>query len=159
MTQSVHGELVPIGGGDPIPLVRDVLTIGRRDSCDIPLRYPNVSSVHCRLTFMDGYWWIRDEGSTNGVKVNGVRVQRKVLIPGSEITIAKKKWKILYELQAGRQALQEMEDEEEDVMGTSLLERAGLARPSPSNDEIPDKKYENFDPGEFLLDDEDGPGK
>ena len=155
MSQTVHGELVPVGGGDPIPLVRDVLTIGRRDSCDIPLQYPNVSSVHCRLTFMDGYWWIRDEGSKNGVKVNGVRVTRKVLIPGSEITIAKRKWKIMYELQAGRQALQEMEEDEEDVMGTSLLERAGLARPSPANDEIPDKKYENFDPGEFLLDDDD----
>ena len=82
MSQSVHGELVPVGGGDPIPLVRDVLTLGRRDSCDIPLHYPNVSSVHCCLTFMDGYWWIKDEGSTNGVKVNGIRVTRKLPHPG-----------------------------------------------------------------------------
>jgi adenylate cyclase len=156
MSQSVHGELVPVGGGDPIPLVRDVLTLGRRDSCDIPLHYPNVSSLHCCLTFMDGYWWIKDEGSTNGVKVNGVRVQRKLLIPGSEITIAKRKWKIMYELQAGRQALQEMEEDEEDnIMGTPLLERAGLARPSPVKEQQPEKKYENFDPGEFLLDDDD----
>jgi pSer/pThr/pTyr-binding forkhead associated (FHA) protein len=155
MSQAVHGELVPLAGGDPIPLVRDVLTIGRRESCDIPLRFANVSSVHCRLMYQDGYWFIRDEGSTNGVKVNGVRVQRKLLIPGSEITIAKRKWKIMYELQAGRQAMQDMEDDDEvDVLRTSLLERAGLAKAKPTNDEIPDRKFENFDPGEFLLDDD-----
>ena len=61
----------------------------------------------------------------------------------------------MYELQAGRQALQEMEEDEEDVLNTPLLERAGLARPSPINEQKPEKKYENFDPGEFLLDDDD----
>lgn len=152
MGLNVHGELVPLGGGDPIPLIRDVLTVGRRDSCDITLRAPNVSSLHCRLLYQDGYWYIRDEGSTNGIKVNGVRVQQKMLHPDDVITIAKKKWKITYQLQAGRQSLLEAE-EEEDILATPLLERAGLATAKPSREDMPsDKKYENFDPGEFLLD-------
>src|SRR5437879_2516984 len=123
MSIEAHGELVPLGGGDPIPLIRDILTVGRRDSCDIPLRFPNVSSVHCKLTFRNGYWHIRDESSTNGIKVNGMRVVEKWLHPGDEITIAKRKWKINYQLMAGR-PVRDVE-EEEDVMAQSLLEKAG----------------------------------
>ena len=75
MNYEVHGELQPAGGGDAIPLIREVLTIGRRDSCDIPLRFPNISGIHAQLQFRNGYWYIRDLNSTNGVKVQGIRIQ------------------------------------------------------------------------------------
>ena len=152
MSLEAHGELIPVGGGDPIPLIRESLTIGRRESCDIPLRFHNVSGLHCELTFRNGYWHIKDKGSTNGIKVNGNRVQEKYLHPGDEITIAKRKFTIEYQLLAGRQALQEIEDAE-DVMGQPLLEEAGLARPRHEERERP----KNFDPGEFLLDENDEP--
>ena len=32
MSFEVNGELVPVGGGDSIPLIRDSLIVGRRDS-------------------------------------------------------------------------------------------------------------------------------
>jgi pSer/pThr/pTyr-binding forkhead associated (FHA) protein len=150
MSLQAHGELVPNGGGDPIPLIRDRLTIGRRESCDIPLQFPNVSGLHAELSFRSGYWHIRDKGSTNGIKVNGVRVQEKYLHPGDEITIAKRTYKISYELQAGRKALEEMEDE--DILSVPLMEKAGLVRPERDREE----RHKNFDPGEFLLDDDDG---
>jgi adenylate cyclase len=146
MSLDAHGELIPVGGGDPIPLVREVLSIGRRESCDIPLRFPNVSGLHCELTYRDGYWHIKDKGSTNGIKVNGLRVQEKYLHPGDEINIAKRRFTIQYQLMAGRQIVSESEDD--DVMGQSLLEKAGLARPNR------DDRPKNFDPGEFLLDDD-----
>jgi adenylate cyclase len=127
MNQEQRGELIPVGGGDPIPLLRDQMVVGRRESCDICLRFPNVSSQHCELTFQDGYWFIRDLNSTNGIKVNGVRVPRKVLHPGDEITVAKRRYTIEYTLAAGKHAIDEMI--EEDVMSQSLLEKAGLIRP------------------------------
>src|SRR6202008_395686 len=105
------------------------LIIGRQGSCDIPLKFPNVSHRHCQLTYRDGYWHIRDLGSTNGIKVNGTRVQERYLHPGDTITIAKRNYTIEYQLMAGRQTLQEILEEEEDVMGQPLLEKAGLARP------------------------------
>jgi adenylate cyclase len=145
-----NGELIPLGGGDSIPLVREVLSIGRRESCDICMRYPNVSSVHAQLSFQEGYWRIRDMNSTNGIKVNGQRVLEKLLHPGDEITIAKRKFKIEYELPAGRRALEEVE---EDLLGTSLLEKAGLEKPKKPH-EKGQKKV--FDPADFLLgEDED----
>ncbi len=153
MSLQPHGELVPLGGGDSIPLIREVLTLGRRESCDIPLRFPNVSGLHAELSFRNGYWHIRDKGSTNGIKVNGLRVQEKWLHPGDEITIAKRQFKIEYQLLAGRQTVEEME-EDEDIMGQSLLEKAGLSRP---RGEIEDRPR-NFDPGEFLLEDDDQTG-
>src|SRR6516164_7802630 len=125
-----NGELIPLGGGDSIPLVREVLTIGRRESCDICMRFPDISSVHAQLSFQEGYWRIRDLNSTNGIKVNGVRVLEKLLHPRDEITIAKRKFTIEYELPAGRRALEEVE---EDLLGTSLLEKAGLEKPKAPN--------------------------
>jgi len=150
MNYEVHGELQPIGGGDAIPLIRQTLSIGRRESCDICLRFPNISGIHAQMEYRNGYWYIRDMNSTNGVKVQGVRVQEKLLHPHDEVTIGKRKYIIEYELPADRRALDEVV--EEDIMSQSLLEKAGLERhkaerPSPKN-------KSSFDAGDFLLADE-----
>ena len=49
-THAMYGELIPQGGGDPIPLLKKTLLLGRRESCDIVLRFSNVSAHHCQLT-------------------------------------------------------------------------------------------------------------
>ena len=127
MPSAGNGILVPQGGGDAIPLVRDNLVIGRRETCDICLQLPNVSGRHCELIYKDGVWQIFDLNSTNGVKVNGDRVQKKVLHPGDTITIAKRTYVIDYTPVIAKRAMEElMEDDEEDVMEVPLLERAGL---------------------------------
>lgn len=127
MKEKTSGELVPVGGGDTIPLIRDKVTIGRRESCDVCLRYPNISGKHCELTYQEGYWMIRDLGSTNGIKVNGIRVGQKPLHPGDEIAIASRKFTIEYNLTTGRRVLDQMI--EDDIMDQPLLEKAGLVRP------------------------------
>jgi adenylate cyclase len=152
MSFEANGELVPVGGGDSIPLIRDILTIGRRESCDIPLRLPNVSGMHAELCFREGYWYIKDLNSTNGVKINGVRHQQKLLLPGDQITIAKRTYTIEYTLAAGQRAMEELM--EDDVMGQSLLEKAGLVRPKRDQDERPRPK-KSVDPADFLLQDDD----
>jgi adenylate cyclase len=147
----IHGELVPIGGGDAIPLEREALVIGRRESCDICFKFPNVSSVHCKLTFKSGYWFVQDLNSTNGIKVNGTRVHQKMLYPGDEITLAKRRFVIQYELPVDR--VNALEDAEEEVLGRSLLERAGLEKPKNNQ---PGRKSKSVDIADYLLkDDED----
>ena len=72
----MYGELIPAGGGDPIPLLKKELKFGRRESNDVVLRFPNVSGEHCVLTLENGYWFITDLDSRNGTKVNA-RTRRK----------------------------------------------------------------------------------
>ena len=116
------GELLPQGGGDPIPLLKTKLLIGRRDGCDIALRFPNVSSHHCELEFLHGYWHVRDLASSNGIKVNGTRVDSKYLMPGDELAVAKHPYKISYAPTSDKPP------PEEEPAQLSLMEKAGLVK-------------------------------
>jgi pSer/pThr/pTyr-binding forkhead associated (FHA) protein len=124
-----NGELVPVGGGDPIPLIRPVLCIGRRESCDICLGFANVSGTHCELEFQDGRWIIHDLGSTNGTKVNGMRIARKVLFPKDTVSIANHRYTIDYVPARLSRVVEEVLDDEEEILKQPLLERAGLVCP------------------------------
>ncbi len=73
----VLGELIPTGGGDTIPLMKDRLLVGRRSGCDIMLNFPNVSTHHCQLFVEEGYWFAKDLDSRNGTRVDGKRITRK----------------------------------------------------------------------------------
>jgi len=129
-TREMFGELIPVGGGDSIPLLKTELLIGRRESCDIVLRYPNVSSQHCKLAVESGYWYVDDLGSSNGTKVNGSRVQRKRVDPGDTIAFAKHKYQMTYS-PADLGAIGPPPPEDDDfmqIMQKSLLDRAGLNR-------------------------------
>lgn len=153
MADESLGELIPIGGGDPIPLFKPRLAIGRRSNCDIVLEFPNVSSQHCELEFDRGYWQIRDLRSRNGVKVNGERVDSKWLQPGDEVAIAKHRYEIQYTPQSDAPP---PEDAEEGTtpFGGSLMEKAGLVRPErrPSR---PSPKPSADLPQQFSKDEDD----
>ena len=82
-----------------------------------------ISGVHCELELQNGYWFVRDLRSRNGIKVNGERYDSKWLHPGDELSIAKHRFEVTYEpLSDGPPP------EEEDIFAKSLLERAGLVR-------------------------------
>lgn len=123
----MYGELIPVGGGDPIPLLRKTLLVGRSENCDVVLRFANVSAHHCRLYLEDGYWRVEDVGSRNGTRVNAVRSDRKRLLPGDTLALASHKYEVSYSpSQNGACGPPPADGEEEDVFGQTLLERAGL---------------------------------
>lgn len=157
----MYGELTPVGGGDPIPLLKKKLLVGRRESCDIVLRFPNVSSKHCELTVTNGYWFVRDLQSSNGVKVNGVKVQEKRVDPGDTLSVAKHSYTVRYvpaDLGAiGPPPPDTNSPQIADVFKKSLLERAGISRAKnnmPGKDD-PSKKYDptNMDAGQIKTPD------
>ena len=115
------GQLIPCGGGDAIPLTGPRLLVGRRSTCDIRLDFQNVSSHHCEFELRDGYWNIRDLGSSNGIKVNGERCSSRCITPGDVVTIAKHAFTIQYEVTGDGPV-----PEEEDTFSRSLMEKAGL---------------------------------
>ncbi len=66
--------------GQTFQLVNDTYTIGRVESCNICIPDPTISSKHCTLTRLpDGKYQVTDHGSTNGTRVNGMRIEEQAL--------------------------------------------------------------------------------
>ncbi len=124
----MYGELIPQGGGDPIPLLKKQLLVGRRESCDIVLRFANVSAHHCQFFVNGGYWYVRDMQSRNGVKVNGIRVQQeKRISPGDKVSVSKHDYELEYSpADLGAVGPPPPEDLPAEILTESLLSRAGL---------------------------------
>ena len=76
-----------VGGGRRNVLSGSRVVLGRSREADIVLQDPNVSRRHAELRRDDGGWQIVDLGSTNGIKVNGRRVDSQPLRQGDQITI------------------------------------------------------------------------
>jgi adenylate cyclase len=124
------GELLPVRGGDPIPLLGTRLVVGRRESSDVVLRFANVSGQHCELSIVDGYWHVKDLGSSNGTKVNGSRVTEQRLMPGDTLAVAKHAFEISYEpAQLGATAGPLETSAGDGPFSRSLLDLAGLEKP------------------------------
>ena len=120
------GELVPVGGGDPIPLKRSPLVVGRRPTCDVVLAFDNVSGKHCELELKGGFWHVADLGSSNGIKVDGTRCMESPLPPGTTLRIAKHEYEIRYDAPDGEPAPEAVGGA---VFGGSLMQLAGLEKP------------------------------
>jgi pSer/pThr/pTyr-binding forkhead associated (FHA) protein len=71
---SVH--LLPLQGGEPVEVPEGLTLLGRDGQCDVRLLGDFVSKMHCVLAHADGCLLVRDLGSKNGTRVNGVRVRR-----------------------------------------------------------------------------------
>jgi hypothetical protein len=128
----VLGILVPVGGGDPIPLTKPEIIVGRRRSCDLFLDFNNISGKHCQLRIINGVWHARDLGSTNGTSLNGMALNSEhSVLPDDELGIASHLFTIDYE-PSGPDALlhmQGIEEEGEDGQTArrhSILELAGI---------------------------------
>ncbi|MBX7073247.1 MAG: FHA domain-containing protein [Pirellulales bacterium] len=140
---NTFGELIPIGGGDPIPMIKKDLLIGRRESCDIVLRFPNVSAHHCQLYVNGGYWYARDLKSRNGTKVNGIPITEKRLDPGDTLVVAKHKYEVNYvPVELGAVGPPPNDDVKSEIFGRSLLDRAGLMKQGASQGSGEPKRYD-----------------
>lgn len=73
-----------------------IKTIGRSTGAELILDAALVSRLHCRLEAHDETLEVVDLDSTNGVSVNGARVDRAHLIPGDRLRVGR------VELEVGR---------------------------------------------------------
>jgi len=131
VSDEILGVMQPVGGGDPIPLTKSEMVIGRRPGCDIRLDYENISGKHCTLRFLNGIWMIRDLGSTNGTTVNGTMIaSEQSLMPDEELGIAGHLYTIDYEPAGPEAFLTSHKDLDEEVVQErarhSLMDLAGL---------------------------------
>jgi hypothetical protein len=61
--------------------------LGRSREVDVQIEDPNVSRRHAEVVQQGSTWWVIDLGSTNGVEVDGRRVQRAKLEDGTSFVI------------------------------------------------------------------------
>jgi pSer/pThr/pTyr-binding forkhead associated (FHA) protein len=90
----MKAELVPDNGDPPIPIIRDVTVVGRREFCDVQVNDASLSKRHCVLVKTDGLLVIRDLGTTNGTKVKGQRIRWAALLPDDRITLGSYKMRV-----------------------------------------------------------------
>jgi pSer/pThr/pTyr-binding forkhead associated (FHA) protein len=63
--------------------------IGReRGACHLVLADPNVSRQHAAIEFTQGYYYIVDLGSRNGIGYGGHRIHRKQIVEGDRFEIS-----------------------------------------------------------------------
>lgn len=79
------GSIV-LPSGDRFTLTESVITVGRHPDSNLVLADPNVSRNHAEIRPQGDRYVVADLGSTNGTRVNGVRVNTQVLNDGDEIT-------------------------------------------------------------------------
>jgi pSer/pThr/pTyr-binding forkhead associated (FHA) protein len=81
-------RLIALYTGPDILVDRSPVLIGRHPRCDARIDSIRVSQRHCCLTEDDGAVLVRDLGSTNGIRINGRRVESGRLRPGDELSIS-----------------------------------------------------------------------
>jgi pSer/pThr/pTyr-binding forkhead associated (FHA) protein len=81
-----------------VPLVREEITIGRKEGNTIRLTDRNVSRRHAKLQKQDGAYVLQDLGSYNGTVINGTRLSdTRSLKTGDQIVIGDYKLNIVDE--------------------------------------------------------------
>jgi hypothetical protein len=78
------GNLV-LPSGERIPLAAQAVVIGRMPGCDVVLADANVSRRHAEVAPSGTGFVVRDLGSTNGTKVNGLRIETERNLNGGDI--------------------------------------------------------------------------
>src|SRR5262245_57240793 len=70
-----------------VPLIRDEITVGRQEGNSIRLTERNISRRHARFFRVNGTLTVEDNGSYNGVKVNGSRISAPTPLKDGDLVI------------------------------------------------------------------------
>jgi predicted component of type VI protein secretion system len=87
-------QLLSLTDGPTLLLDKPILLVGRHEECDIQLNSRKVSRKHCCIAQVHDYLIVRDVGSTNGLRINGVRVKEGILRTGDELTIGNFRYQV-----------------------------------------------------------------
>jgi predicted component of type VI protein secretion system len=90
-------QLVALDNSPSILLDKPILLLGRHPECDIQIDSRKISRRHCCIAQVSDYLVIRDLGSTNGIRINGVRLVEGRLSAGDELTIGNNRYKVAWE--------------------------------------------------------------
>lgn len=114
-------------------LDRKVIRIGRSADCDIVVDCRSVSSHHCEMRRIDGGYVLEDTGSTNGIKLDGDRMDVIDLENGLDIHVGD----AALDFDLSEEELEKLEEEDHTPQQRAQLPKAKEAakasrRPTPA---------------------------
>ena len=125
----MSSRFVAIDEGPDITLDRAMIVVGRHPNCDTRLNSLRVSRHHCCMTRENDQVVVRDLGSTNGIRINGMRVETGRLRPGDELSIAHIRYRL------------EGEEDSEQASGPAIRERDPTSNASGSSNWVHSPKW------------------
>jgi pSer/pThr/pTyr-binding forkhead associated (FHA) protein len=73
--------------GQRLRLVQLSSLIGRNPACDFPIDHSSISRQHCLLQITDRGLHVRDLGTTNGTRVNGIVLTEGYINVGDNLSM------------------------------------------------------------------------
>jgi pSer/pThr/pTyr-binding forkhead associated (FHA) protein len=125
----MSSRFVAIDEGPDITLDRAMIVVGRDPSCDTRLDSLRVSRHHCCMTPKNDEVVVRDLGSTNGIRINGMRIETGSLSPGDELSIAHFRYRL------------ERENESEQASDPAIREQDSTPDSSRQSNRIHSPKW------------------
>ena len=96
MKQPVSVHLVALTEGPNIPLDKPIVLIGRHQECDIQIPSRKISRRHCCIAQINNHLVVRDLGSTNGIRINGVKALEGSLQAEDELMIGNMRYQLKF---------------------------------------------------------------
>jgi pSer/pThr/pTyr-binding forkhead associated (FHA) protein len=130
-------ELV-LPDGSHIELEDGTLVLGRSGECDILLASSAASKRHAELRVQGGVVTLVDLGSTNGSRVNGERVEERVLVSGDSLELADVSYQIVVPVSAPvrQQSAEAARDDAADAASADLQEQVRAEAAAMARDEV-----------------------
>src|SRR3954449_2375865 len=97
-------QLVALHDGPNLLLDKPILLLGRHAECDIQIDSRKISRRHCCIAQVSDYLVVRDLCSTNGIRINGLRVNEGCLREGDELTIGNHRYQLKWNAQQAEPA-------------------------------------------------------
>jgi predicted component of type VI protein secretion system len=90
----MSAQLVALTDGRIIQVDKAILVVGRHAECDVQILSPKISRMHCCIAQVGDHLVVRDLNSTNGIRVNGVRMIEGRLAAGDELAIGTHRYQV-----------------------------------------------------------------
>lgn len=138
-------QLIALTEGQRILIDKPILLLGRDQECDIQFDSRKISRRHCCIAQVSDQLIIRDLGSTNGIRINGVRVLEGYLNSGDEVAIGNYRYEVRWD-----------SNPPAPKNGGAKKASGPEASKGSSNRAVVDRSLESYDQPVALVDPTDG---
>jgi predicted component of type VI protein secretion system len=130
--QAFVPQLIAISEGVNIALDKPIVLLGRHQECDVQIPSRKISRRHCCLAQVDDHLVVRDLGSTNGIRINGIKVVEGNLQPEDELTIGNVRYRLKWGAESEATA---REAQEHDIQMLPMAQLLPMNGPNESCDD------------------------